>query len=152
MAMAERVNALLEQRPGARLVVWAHDVHVMNETDRMGGALKARWGDDYVPIAFAAVRGPYHEGGPGGRRESRLLSPVTAELEHLLAAADPGPFVLDLRLAEADSGDSGWLLAPESVELFGADTSSERFGVSGIARRFDLVVSLGATSPSGALP
>jgi erythromycin esterase len=64
-AMAE--NAIwLQERLGddARLVLWAHNLHVANRASAMGSDLRAHYGDDLVIVGFTHGTGTFTARGP----------------------------------------------------------------------------------------
>jgi erythromycin esterase len=111
MAMAENAMLALDQLgPRGRLLVFAHNAHVINEPQRgshlkalaqpprsMGQRLREKLGHDLVIVAEAA---------PGRRADA-------AELGDLLRTMTSGTRLLDLR--QAPSGARGWLLHPQRL-------------------------------------
>ena len=87
-SMARNVGWILEQHPGARIVLWAHNGHVQRQPGAMGMHLAQRFGDDYVPIGFATDSGRYvARGNDRALGDHPLAPPPDDSVEHVLAAA-----------------------------------------------------------------
>lgn len=113
-AMAANVLwALREEGPRGRLMVFAHDAHVMNARSRggvwgiyreppvmMGAHLRARLGTRLVIIGTLAAHN-----GPG----LPLDRPIPGSVEVTLERLDVALFALDLRRARRDAGATSWL-------------------------------------------
>jgi erythromycin esterase len=117
--MAENAASLLElEGPDAKMVVWAHNAHVMlgergDGIPSMGSYLKAKFGSDLVVFGLAFNQGSFQAIDLSPR--SRGLVPFTAprapedSLDATLARAGPPLFALDLRRAPADGVVADWL-------------------------------------------
>ena len=127
VAMAENVNWLLSRRkPGAKMVIWAHDYHVsrgedpqkfnnMYEGRSMGTQLAARHGARYKTFGLESYTGAYRAQKNYFTYQMYacplFTSPVGSvdEALHRIAAAKKSPgLFLDLRTARRQS----WLCAP----------------------------------------
>ncbi len=145
--------ALGEEGAGGRLLVFAHDAHVMSARSRggmwsvykkppvmMGEHLRARLGRQLVIIgALAAHDGP---GLPIGH-------PIPGSVEDELARLHVPLFALDLRAARGDTGAWGWL---EERRPIRANFDTELDVVP--ASAFDVIVfmnDIGPAKPNAAL-
>jgi erythromycin esterase-like protein len=86
--MAENVGWILDHNPGARAVLWAHNWHVRDESPWMGSHLRARYGKDYVNLAFCSSNGQYYavKAGGGGMGNHPLQQPPSDSFEAMLQA------------------------------------------------------------------
>ena len=145
-SMAENLRwALAREGPRGRVLVYAHNNHIMNSrltggiwtglhiTSRVLGVnLRQRFGNDLVLIGSSAAS------ANGG------MPPMEADstsLDDILARAGPAPFVVDLRTARADPATWAWLGRPRALH-------SATSHVAVVPRdAFDALVYLGSLSP-----
>ncbi|MEV5887006.1 erythromycin esterase family protein [Streptomyces sp. NPDC052020] len=122
--MAEAVTRLLDDDPGARVVVWAHNGHITKgaygqRVPALGSKLRERYGEAYYALALFFGKGSFL-----ARRDDDLQGPPVRHrigtgirsLEARLADAVRGDYYADLR-----TGTSPWLNAPQVQRSFGAN-------------------------------
>ncbi len=147
-AMAENVVWLAEQHPKARLVLWAHNYHVSRAPDAMGRYLADRFGDAYLPVAFATAQGRYYAKGYDDQREHELQAPPDGSFEAAFAATSAPLFVLDLRLARPGDEGAGWLCETRPFRSIGALAADMQFFLTPLRAHYDLVVFVEETAPA----
>ncbi|MGZ9934229.1 erythromycin esterase family protein [Streptomyces sp. NC-S4] len=126
--MAEAVARLVDDDPGARVMVWAHNGHIAKGTygdqvPALGSGLRERYGDSYYALALLFGKGSFL-----ARRGNDLRSPPVRHrigtgfrsVEALLADAVPGDYYADLRAPGSPAGAAPWLHAPHAQRSFGA--------------------------------
>jgi erythromycin esterase-like protein len=150
-AMAENVAWILEQNPGAKIVLWAHNGHVARQPYLMGSHLAERFGDDYLPVGFIAEAGDYIAWGKTGLDANPLAPPSEGSVESYFAATEAPRLILDLRLAEKGSADSGWLTKPRLIRSIGAVPMEEQFHTMTVPDAFDLLIYFKDTTPAAQL-
>ena len=103
-SMADNVNWILDQNPGAKIVLWAHNGHVATggfSYETMGTALRRMFGREMVVFGFSFNQGSFQaipQGG--GTLKTFTVRPTSsASLDAILAAARLPLFALDLRTA-----------------------------------------------------
>lgn len=154
--------------PGARVVVWAHDVHVsrggdpelsFNSGAQMGAYLSRLYGDAYRAFSLLTYDGAYSATrsftdhrmiaaeafpGPAGSLEAAL---------HALRRPPAGVgVVVDLRPARADEGGS-WLRRPRPIRHVGYAAYDYGFEINVVLPlEFDGIVFIDHTTPSRLLP
>jgi erythromycin esterase len=147
-AMATNVLwALSEEGPRGRLMVFAHDAHVMNARSHggmwsvyreapvmMGKHLRARLGTRLVIVGMLAAHN-----GPGLPSDRPIPGSVEAALEHL----DVPLFALDLRRAGGNAGAMGWLDERRPIRA-NFDTQLDVVP----ARAFDVIVFMDKIKPA----
>jgi erythromycin esterase-like protein len=101
-SMADNVKWILEQNPGAKIVLWAHNGHVAtggfpNET--MGSALRRMYGREMVVFGFSFNQGSFQavSVSAGGLKNFTVPPAPSGSLDATLAAAGLPLFALDLR-------------------------------------------------------
>lgn len=122
--MAEAVTRLVDDDPGARVLVWAHNGHIAKSTygervPTLGSRLHERYGDAYYALALFFGRGSFL-----ARRDDDLQGPPVPHrigtgirsLEARLADAVRGDYYADLR-----TGTAPWLNTPQAQRSFGAN-------------------------------
>jgi erythromycin esterase-like protein len=147
-SMAANVVWILDQNPGARIVLWAHNGHISRRKGAMGAHLFERHGEDYLTIAFAAGTGEYYAVGDGSPGNHRLQPPPPRSVESFFAATGQPRLILDLRRAARDSEDSRWLTESRPFRSIGAVATEEQFYPAVITDLFDVLIYFDATTPA----
>jgi erythromycin esterase-like protein len=147
-SMAENVVWLAEQYPDARLVLWAHNGHVSRASGAMGQHLADRFGEDYVPVAFATARGRYSAVGDGGLGSHELQAPPDDSFEAIFAASEVPLFALDLRSGEPGNEESGWLCETRLFRSIGARAMDRQFYPTPLRSNYDLLIFVEETTPA----
>jgi erythromycin esterase len=102
--MADNVKWILDQNPGARIVLWAHNGHVATKgfsNETMGGALRRMYGSEMVVFGFSFNQGSFQAIPQGGGALKNFSVPPAppGSLDATLAASRLPLFALDLRAA-----------------------------------------------------
>jgi erythromycin esterase-like protein len=147
-AMARKVKWILDQGPGARIVLWAHNGHVQRQPGAMGTFLEEMFPGQMVVLGFATGTGTYRAVSRAGRgvTRHRLAAPPPESFEHAFQATGMPRFVLDLRKAVPVSPESGWLAESRPFRHIGAMEMTEQFHPLPIREAFDAVVWIEKTS------
>jgi erythromycin esterase-like protein len=103
-SMADNVKWILDQNPGARIVLWAHNGHVATKgfsNETMGGALRRMYGSEMVVFGFSFNQGSFQAIPQGGGALKNFSVPPAppGSLDATLAASRLPLFALDLRAA-----------------------------------------------------
>jgi erythromycin esterase-like protein len=121
-AMAANVKWILDQNPGSKIVLWAHNGHVETSPywDNMGHVLRQMYGAAMVVFGFAFNRGGFQavDTGGSGLREFIVDAAPADSLDGALAATGIPIFALDLRGATGAAG--AWLAVPRKTRSIGA--------------------------------
>lgn len=101
-SMADNVKWILDQNPGAKIVLWAHNGHVATggfSYETMGTALRRMYGHEMVVLGFSFSQGSFQAVSQGGGTLKTFTVPPasSASLDATLAAARLPLFALDLR-------------------------------------------------------
>jgi erythromycin esterase-like protein len=147
-SMAANLRWICEQNPEARIIVWAHNVHVTREQGRMGSYMHRKYGEQYLPMAFATGRGAYFARGADGPVLQGLQQPVPGSIESFCAATDTPLFFLDLRQARLGSEESGWLAEERDYRALGVRAMEQQFRPIRLAESFDVLFYLDETHPA----
>ncbi|MBY0506676.1 MAG: erythromycin esterase family protein [Bryobacteraceae bacterium] len=120
-SMATNVKWILDQSPGAKVVLWAHNFHVMTARDPLGAEvmgvrLRKMYGREMVTFGFVFNQGSFQAADPTWRLREFALGPApTASLDATLAAAGIPLFALDLRSAPPSGPVREWLSAEHAT-------------------------------------
>lgn len=143
--------------PGARIVLWAHNLHINKEPAAMGGALAQYFGPDYVAFGQAFHLGTYRAVGigTGGLAAYPALDSFPGSAEYFFHKTGTPQQILDLRLANASDPGSSWLLGGLEFREIGAveeDGFAEFSGTSRLVQDFDGLIFFDQTTASAELP
>ena len=141
-SMAENVAWILEQNPGQKIVLWAHNGHVARDEGWMGGHLAARFGDDYFPVGFATGSGSYYAWSEGGLGVHPLTEPPPGSIESFFAGAGMARAVLDLRAAP----EGAFVHQRRLIRSIGALAMDEQFAPAIVSKRFDALIYIDETT------
>jgi erythromycin esterase len=101
-ALATNVAWLLGQEPTAKVVLWAHNMHIRRDDyqPRLGQYLSKQLGPAYVAVGFATGHGTASVFDSGGSAHALALTPpVPNSFEAWLDQASPPTYLLNLRSA-----------------------------------------------------
>lgn len=165
-AMARNVRWLLNYLgPDAKIVLWAHNGHVSEAGVRytsMGTHLDEALGEDLESIGFSFLKGranafEYLSPNQYGRLKALEIPPPpssspTSYYEYYFASVDASPFLLDLRLAQDGSDESGWVYGPKQLRAVGAAYDPRRaeryFYETNLSSEFDAMIHIELSSPT----
>jgi len=134
-SMADNVKWILDNNPGAKIVLWAHNGHVSTESTGgygpMGASLRKMFGTQMVVFGFAFNQGSFQAMEQGkGLRDFTVPPAPEGSLDATFAAAGIPFFALDLRAAPKTGPVATWLSAPHKTRSIGAlfsDTSAAQY-------------------------
>jgi erythromycin esterase len=118
-SMAANVKWILDQSKGAKIVLWAHNFHVMTGPlfpdaqgpgDSLGAELRKLYADKLVTFGFAFNQGSFRARSMNGDVQTFTLEPLPAgSLDAMLAGSGIPLFALDLRAAPKTGPVAQWL-------------------------------------------
>jgi len=132
--MADNVDALLQLGgDGSKMVVWAHNSHVMGVGGfHLGPVLRERYGDDLVVAVLALYEGTSYCQGARNEDPVSLPAPHTSEdcYERAFDSTDLAAFGVDLRAVDRESEAGRWLYRTRPLRCLGgcSGTVPRRFG------------------------
>lgn len=103
-SMADNVKWILDQNPGAKIVLWAHNGHVStggSSYETMGTALRRMYGREMMVFGFSFNEGSFQavQQGGGGLKNFTVPPAPPGSFDATLATARLPVFALDLRAA-----------------------------------------------------
>lgn len=124
-AMAENIAWILDQNPGAKIVLWAHNGHVAAGSYRgyvpMGSYLWEKYSTDMIAVGFAFHRGGFQAIDGQGRGLIPFTVPAAHAdtLDSLYASAKLPIYAIDLRKAPL-TGPGALLRSPLLTRTIGS--------------------------------
>jgi len=149
--MADNAAWLLDQNPGAKIVLWAHNGHVGRRPGAMGHYLDQRFGKEQIVIGFATGTGGYTAIGNAGLGEHVLETPPPSSMEWYLTATGLPRAVFDLRRAEEAPDAAAWLTTRIPIKMIGAVAMERQHFAQPVTSMFDLLVWQQETTPARSL-
>lgn len=131
--MAENVEWILAQNPGAKIVLWAHNAHVsrgkMWGAQWMGSHLAKKFADKMVVFGFATGIGQYTavKSEVGLSPDNPLEQPPLDSVESYLESAGIPRLILDIRPAKPGNPATGWLTEQRPMRGIGAMAMEQQF-------------------------
>lgn len=151
-AMAQNVKWLLDQHPGERAVLWAHNGHVSRGQWAMGAFLEDLYPGSHVVIGFSTSKGEYTAIRSGvGLADNPLQAPPAASAEARFDALPWPRFITDIRAAHTSDPSSAWLTAPTPFRMVGALATESQFFPITLRPNYDLIAHIRETTPSRSL-
>ena len=145
LSMADNVSWIVEQNPGAKVILWAHNGHIQQTSDfggAMGSVLADRYGDDYLAVGFSFYEGEYNAFTPQKGLGTNQAKPAPPESVGGVFHATGMPlFALDLRHIEP--GTPGvWFSALRPMRQIGAVSFDDDRPFSSVvlAQKYDVVL------------
>ena len=152
--MAENLLWILQNNPGSKAVVWAHNGHIncLKQVDilhrSMGGFLKKSIGDDYRTFGFVGYEGSY-TAWKNGLQSFELPKAHPGTLEYVLGQLDEPLFILDLKkMRENNSPVLLWL---DDLEFREIGSTPEIYYDAPVSEMFDYLIFIKDTSFSRTL-
>ena len=152
--MAENLLWILQNNPGSKAVVWAHNSHVnflkgpTIMSRPMGGFLRKSIGDDYRTFGFVGYEGSY-TAWKNGLQSFELPKAHPGTLEYVLGQLDEPLFILDLKkMRENNSPVLLWL---DDLEFREIGSTPEIYYDAPVSEMFDYLIFIKDTSFSRTL-
>lgn len=148
--MAINAKWIMDQNPGAKMVIWAHNWHVRDESPWMGAHLRRMYGKDYLNLAFGSSRGKYYAAGAkGGMGNFDLAKPDPNSFEAMLETAESPIVLVDLREGKPGDPGSGWLTEERPFGgVIGALEMPQHYHAAKMQGPFDLLLYVRETTPA----
>jgi erythromycin esterase len=119
------VRAVNEQKPGARIVVWAHNDHIGKRKGSFGGYLQATYGSEYYALGTTFNQGAFQaremakDVTIGALKEFSVGPAVEGSIEWYLNRTGIRNFIVDLRNTAKPEAIEQWLGTPRRMRSIG---------------------------------
>jgi len=152
-AMAENAGWWLDQLPNGRMMLWAHNLHVIRAPQRMGSFLETRYGAAYRPIGQFFGTGAVNATTPGGPVQRIAVGPIKSNTyESAFAATGLPRLLLDARKIPAGGAGAASLLGPlklrEVTEVYARVSDDATYLATILPGDFDGLVWFATSTPS----
>jgi erythromycin esterase len=143
-AMAENILWILDHEgPDAKMVIWAHNMHVSTAPNWMGSHLRKALGQDMVVFSFAFNQGSFQAvetpfGFSSGIRPFTVEPAPEGSLDAVLAAAGLITAAIDLRRLPTEGPVTEWWSVPRQTRSIGccyAEQSASNYLASQIVNQ-----------------
>ena len=160
-SMADNVDWIVKHNPAAKIVIWAHNDHVMNTSysgiRSMGSYLREMHGKRIVNFGFAFNEGSFRAWEPGKSLHEFTVPPApNGTLDHALAATGIPLFAVDLRRVPDGSPAAKWFAEAHKSRSIGwgfSDSLDPVLWNAGPAKSdFDVLLFIEKTSASRGNP
>jgi len=156
--MALNTRWILDQNPGAKMAIWAHNYHVSRTPGAQGAHLARFLGADYAVLGFSFYSGRFTalsvrpDGSFGPLNSANVaVTPYPGSIEYMFHETGPPRFILDLRQARPDNAGA-WLLSGMDAREVGSVAVEGFFPRPTITRDFDALIYFDQTTNSVLLP
>jgi len=159
--MAVNAKWILDQNPGAKMMIWAHNEHIRMEKNkfnvvRMGKYMKEWYGSKLVSIAFSSEEGTYtavkrtNDKSGGLRSNNVLIASPENSCESLFRQTTTDNFILDLHDAKLEEAATTWIFKTTLIRHLGA-IAVDKFQFIDIQpiKDYDMIIFLRRTRASG---
>lgn len=128
-SMADNVKWILDNNPGAKIVLWAHNGHVSTASaggyDPMGASLRKIFGDKMVVFGLAFNQGSFQAiempfPSKRGLRSFHVDPAPEGSLDAMLASAGLRIAAIDLRALPKEGEVAKWFSEPRATRSIGA--------------------------------
>jgi erythromycin esterase len=155
--MAANVKWILEQNPDAKMVIWAHNGHILKVSDKfgqvkMGGHLSKLYGKQMLTIGFTSEEGTYTA---YSRTHSSidsaniLISGRKNSCESIFKTADADNYIIDLRNSAITDKATSWMFEKPLMRTIGALVDDKyQFIDTDLNKEYDMIIFLKKTSSS----
>ena len=133
-SMADNVKWILDNNPGAKIVLWAHNGHVATASDfgydPMGASLRKMFGNQMVVFGFAFNQGSFQAmempfPSKRGLRTFNLDPAPVGSLDAMLASAGLQIAAIDLHALPKEGLVANWFSEPRATRSIGAGYGEE---------------------------
>jgi erythromycin esterase len=156
-AMAENVQWQRQQAgPGAKIIVWAHNDHVNNVANWMGGHLRKAYGSEYVSLGMLFGDGAFNAVNAGDVRANSVIGHPSGVLERYFVGAERPIMLFDARQVSAGGDLALPLSGPIRMRSIGssyeASSSGLYYHTVRLPTDFDILLFINTTTATTLLP
>jgi erythromycin esterase-like protein len=146
-SMAANVRWILDQNPGRKIVLWAHNGHVSKSgymaMKSMGANLRETHAQDMVVFGFATGAGTYTaaESMAGSlRSDHKLVEPPADSIERVLIDSGLPMAIVNLSRADRNDPATAWAATNRPMRSIGALAMDQQFYPCIAADMYDVLV------------
>jgi erythromycin esterase len=118
--MAENVTWLLNSRPDAKIILWAHNRHINRDPGLLGGFLSKKYGNDYFNIGFLSNSGTFNASTSEGIKSNVMEESKPGSIEYSLHKTQIPIFLFDFSHVNKNVPESEWLSKELNTRFIGS--------------------------------
>ncbi len=118
--MAENVTWLLNSRPNAKIILWAHNRHINRDPRLLGGFLSKKYGNDYFNIGFLSNGGTFNASTLEGIKSNVMEESKAGSIEYSFHKTKIPIFLFDFSHANKNIPESEWLSKELNTRFIGS--------------------------------
>jgi erythromycin esterase len=159
--MAENIRWIASQtKPEERIVLWAHNEHIMKSrqakgTTRMGVFLDDMFRKNYYAVGFSCGNGSYTAYNFDSNkvvRNNTLIEPYTGTVEEYFRAARVSSGILFTKRITRQSPLAQWLTTPFELRSIGSVAENQQYHSCIVPEGYDALLYIDSTTSSKLLP
>jgi erythromycin esterase-like protein len=162
-SMALNLDCILQQNPGAKAVIWAHDYHISRANFAMGSYVGNSHGKDYVALGQIFHAGRYNALNNGRLMVNEATPSFPGSIEYVMHATGLPGFFLDLKRVKSSANLSragrlriasgaNWLIGPALYRTIGGIAADGFFLTYQLLDDFDALIFFDHVNQSELLP
>jgi erythromycin esterase len=119
------VRTVKEERPGARIIVWAHNDHIGKQKGSFGGYLQSIFGSEYYALGLSFNQGAFQaremnkDVTIGALKEFKVGAATEGSIEWYLNRTGIKNFIVDLRNTPKTETIEQWFSTPRRMRSIG---------------------------------
>jgi erythromycin esterase len=147
--MAENVTWLLNRRPDAKIILWAHNQHVSKDPLFLGGFLSQKYGTDYFNIGFLSNSGSFNASTSEGITSNIMEDSKPGSIEYSFHKTRIPIFLFDFSCVNKSVPESHWLSKELNTRFIGSYIRKDSMILlQKIARCYNSVIYIDSTHAS----
>jgi erythromycin esterase len=148
-SMTKNISWILDNNPDAKIVLWAHNTHIMKYSGMMGGFLSKKYGDEYYNIGFLSNRGTYTAKNSTMISSNNILTEgKPGSFEYSFYKSGIPIFYFDFKQVNKNEPESKWLTNKLNFRNIGALTMENQFIPANISKLFNAIIYIDSTKAS----
>jgi erythromycin esterase len=147
--MAENVTWLLNSRPDAKIILWAHNRHINKEPGMLGGFLSKKYGNDYFNIGFISNSGTFTASTADGIKSIIMEESKPGSIEYSFHKTKIPIFLFDFSLVNKNIMESGWLMKELNTRFIGSYINKDSMILSqNLSKCYNAIIFIDSTHSS----
>jgi erythromycin esterase len=161
--MAGNFHTLVQQHPGAKVVIWAHNSHISNNKEGfvnggfmpLGSYLKAAYGEAYYPVGFVFSEGSFQaietdSDERKGLQEFTVAAAKEGSLNWYLAEATKENYMINFRRQQMPEPVLRLLKSNLFSRSFGSTATrayiNDAYGMEAVLKNYEAIIFINNTT------
>lgn len=151
VCMAENIKWILDNNPGSKIILWAHNGHLTKKSGSAGYFISKKFGNDYFNIGFLSNSGNFTAVNSSQKLTSDNLfdNSFPGSLEYSFHKTSVPMFFFDFGKISEDEPNSMWLKREFYYRTIGSSAQeNKQFLAERISRYFNSIIYIDSTHAS----